>query len=67
MTLRVIVDRDKCCGAGQCVMLVPDVFDQEDEGTVILLDPTPPESLHAAAREAACVCPGGAIRVDESG
>lgn len=65
MMLRVIVDKDKCCGAGQCVLLAPQVFDQQDDGTVILLDPTPPPPLHAAAREAACVCPGAAIRVDE--
>jgi len=67
MALRVIVDREKCCGAGQCVMLAPDVFDQEDEGTVVLLEPTPPEPLHAACREAAAMCPGSAIRVEEPG
>lgn len=63
--MRVIVDAKKCCGAGQCVQLAPQVFDQGDDGTVILLDAAPPEALHAVVREAACVCPGSAIRVDE--
>jgi ferredoxin len=46
------------------VLLVPDVFDQnEDDGTVLLLDPQPPERLHTAVREAAQVCPTGAIAV----
>lgn len=63
--MRVIVDVDKCCGAGQCVMLAPKVFDQQDDGIVILLDPAPPPDLHPCVREAATVCPGRAIRVEE--
>ena len=65
MSMRVIVDVDKCCGAGQCALLVPRVFDQRDDGIVVLLDDTPPAELHASVREAACVCPGSAIRVEE--
>ncbi len=63
--MRVIVDVEKCCGAGQCVQLAPRVFDQQDDGIVVLLDAEPPEALHAIVREAACVCPGSAIRVVE--
>lgn len=65
MTMRVIVDVERCCGAGQCALLAPKVFDQRDDGIVVLLDPTPPTGLQAAVREAACVCPGVAIRIDE--
>lgn len=64
--MRVTVDQDWCCGAGQCVLLVPEVFDQrEEDGIVELLDERPPERLHPAVREAAQVCPTGAIHVDE--
>lgn len=64
--MKVTVDQDRCCGAGQCVLLAPDVFDQgEDDGIVLLLDAEPPEGLHAAVREAAAVCPAGAIDVSE--
>ncbi|MFF4621923.1 ferredoxin [Nonomuraea jabiensis] len=63
--MNVTVDTDKCCGAGQCVLLVPEVFDQgEDDGIAILLDPSPAEPLHAAVREAAAVCPASAIVLD---
>ncbi|MBB5779121.1 ferredoxin [Nonomuraea jabiensis] len=63
--MNVTVDTDKCCGAGQCVLLAPEVFDQgEDDGIVILLDPSPAEPLHAAVREAAGVCPASAITLD---
>lgn len=46
--MRVIVDTEKCSGAGQCVMLAPKVFDQRDDGIVIRLDPSPPAALHHA-------------------
>ncbi len=65
--MKVAVDQDKCCGAGTCVMLVPDVFDQRDEdGVVVLLDEQPPEQLHESVREAVDMCPTGAIEVADS-
>ncbi|PCC68703.1 Ferredoxin [Nannocystis exedens] len=63
--MRIIIDENKCCGAGQCVLIAPRVFDQRDDGIVILLDEAPPKELHAAVREAACVCPGAAIALEE--
>ncbi|GAA4516533.1 MULTISPECIES: ferredoxin [Nonomuraea] len=64
--MKVVVDEDSCCGAGQCVLLAPEVFDQRDEdGIVVLLDAEPGEERHAAVREAAAVCPGAAIEVEE--
>ncbi|GII22680.1 ferredoxin [Planosporangium mesophilum] len=65
--MKVFVDQDKCCGAGTCVMLAPDVFDQRDEdGIVVLLDGQPSEGLHPIVREAANVCPAGAITVSDN-
>ncbi|MEQ0558200.1 ferredoxin [Amycolatopsis sp. NEAU-NG30] len=64
--MKVTVDEDKCCGAGTCVLLAPDVFDQRDEdGIVVLLDESPGAELHKIVREAASVCPGVAITVSE--
>lgn len=64
--MRVKVDEKKCCGAGQCVMLAPKVFDQrEEDGIVVLLDATPDRSLHVIVREAASVCPAAAIQLEE--
>ncbi|AEW99243.1 ferredoxin [Streptantibioticus cattleyicolor] len=66
--MRITVDEEKCCGAGQCVLLAPDVFDQRDEdGVVVLLDAAPDASLHPVVREAATVCPAAAIHLDEEG
>ncbi|HEV7931947.1 MAG TPA: ferredoxin [Actinomadura sp.] len=62
--MNITVDEEKCCGAGQCVLVAPEVFDQRDEdGVVVLLDATPPSSAYDAVREAAAVCPAAAIVV----
>ncbi|GAA4196055.1 ferredoxin [Streptosporangium oxazolinicum] len=64
--MKVTVDEDKCCGAGQCVLIAPEVFDQRDEdGIVVLLDPEPGADLHTPVREAAAVCPTAAIGLSE--
>jgi ferredoxin len=64
--MRITIDEEKCCGAGQCVLAAPEVFDQrEEDGIVILLDAEPPEEQHAAAREAVAVCPAAVIAVRE--
>jgi ferredoxin len=64
--MKVIVDEEKCCGAGQCVLIAPEVFDQrDDDGIVILLEPEPGAGQHAVVREAAAVCPAAAIEVSE--
>jgi ferredoxin len=64
--MKVTIDKDKCCGAGTCVLVAPEVFDQgEDDGIVILLDAQPSEQLHASVREAASVCPAAAIQLSE--
>ena len=60
--MELAVDRERCIGAGMCALLAPEVFDQDDaDGQVLLLDPTPPAAHHAAAREAAHNCPAAAI------
>ncbi|WP_326639988.1 MULTISPECIES: ferredoxin [unclassified Streptosporangium] len=64
--IEVTVEAGVCVGAGQCVLAAPEVFDQGTDGLVVLLDETPPPSLHAAVREAARRCPSGAVTVGDS-
>ena len=61
---RIHVDTHKCVGAGQCVLSAPDLFDQDDDGIVVLLDASPGDDRHAAALKAARLCPALAIRVE---
>ncbi|NBE56586.1 ferredoxin [Streptomyces boluensis] len=64
-SLRLHVDRDRCAGAGMCALTAPEVFDQDDEeGLVLLRQPTPRPEHQAAARLAAGLCPAGAITVN---
>ena len=64
--MKVVVDQEKCVGAGQCVLAADDVFDQrDDDGLVDLLDASPPDERLAAVRHAAAVCPAAAIVVED--
>jgi len=55
------VKRDACVGAGQCALVAPDVFDQDDDGIVLLLQPDPEGSDLDAATKAVRLCPARAI------
>jgi ferredoxin len=60
--MRITADRDVCIGAGMCVMTAEEVFDQGDDGIVVVLEvEVPPEHADAAAR-AVAACPSGALR-----
>jgi ferredoxin len=64
--VKVIVDKEKCIAAGQCVLNAPDVFDQRDEdGIVVLLNPSPPADAEADVRQAAALCPALAIMIED--
>ncbi len=64
--MRVTADRDVCVGAGMCVLTAPEVFDQDEDGLVKLVRPTPDEGEEeAVAREAVSLCPSGAIQIAE--
>jgi ferredoxin len=64
-SMKVRVDREACIGAGQCALVAGSIFDQDDEGLVILLVETPGEDSHAMARKAATLCPAKAISIEE--
>jgi ferredoxin len=64
--MKVAVDKVKCCGAGQCVLTAPEVFDQDHaDGVVVLLTESPTPELFGKVREAIAVCPAAAIEITE--
>ncbi|MFI5974660.1 ferredoxin [Streptomyces sp. NPDC051452] len=64
MTLRISVDRERCCGAGMCALSAPDVFDQRDtDGRVVLLERFAPRESEKSVRIASENCPCKAISV----
>ncbi|MFD8916869.1 ferredoxin [Streptomyces sp. NPDC059569] len=61
--MRVHTETDKCVAAGVCVLAAPEVFDQDDDGLVVVLDDSPPSERLEAARDAAARCPAAVIRL----
>jgi len=59
--IRVEVDRDLCIGSGDCVATAPDVFELDEEGKAIVLDPD--GATTDVVLEAAQNCPVTAIFV----
>jgi len=63
--MRVSADKETCAVSSLCVYRAPQVFDQdEDEGTVVVVNPDPPAELHEAVRSAARACPTRSIHVE---
>jgi ferredoxin len=61
--VRVDADRDACISAGNCVMTADEVFDQDDDGIVVVLVPNVSADDEAKVREAVKLCPASALRL----
>ncbi|TDC48605.1 ferredoxin [Jiangella ureilytica] len=61
--MMIEVEIDQCVGGGQCVMAAPDVFDQDDDGLVVVLDDDPGPDRADDVALAARLCPARAIRL----
>ncbi len=64
--MTVIVGQDACGGAGQCVVVAPEVVDQRDEEDTVMLQQSPPAERGETVRPPARRWPGPAIQLDES-
>jgi ferredoxin len=63
--MKIVANRDVCIGAGMCVMSAPEVFDQDDDGIVVVLEAEVAAEHADAAARAVAGCPSGALqRVD---
>lgn len=64
--MRITADSTRCVGAGQCVLSAPDVFDQDDDALVVLVDGAPGADDLELVRDAVDRCPAQAITLHES-
>jgi ferredoxin len=62
-SMRIQADRDVCIGAGMCVMTADRVFDQDDDGIVVIATPDVPVGEQEQVRRAVALCPSGALRI----
>ena len=63
VTMRVEVDLDKCTGHGICESIAEDVFEVQDDGTVLIHDNDWPESDRDRMQQAVTQCPAAALRL----
>lgn len=63
--MKVAADRDLCISAGNCVMSAPAVFDQDDDGIVVVLVDEIPDAELDHARQAVKLCPSEALRLSD--
>ena len=61
--VKVQADRDVCISAGNCVMAAGALFDQDEDGIVVVLVDEVPEGEEDSAREAVRLCPSQALQV----
>jgi ferredoxin len=59
--VKIGADRDRCIGAGMCVMTDEAVFDQDDDGVVVVLTEDVPDGEQKRVRDAVDLCPSGAL------
>lgn len=65
VTLKISVKRELCVGAGQCVVAADSIFDQDDDGIVVLLQDSVDADRLESARQAASLCPARAIEITD--
>lgn len=63
--MKVIVHTDHCIASGACVLECPQVFQQDEDGMVVVLQENPPPELHEAVRSAMAACPAAVIELSE--
>jgi ferredoxin len=61
--VKVHADRDVCIQAGNCVMAADNLFDQDDDGIVVVLVDDIPDDEQGRAREAVKLCPSQALTI----
>lgn len=62
MTVRVIVDENRCVGHGICESLVPEAFEVNDDGFVSIDDGAVASSDESLLKKAVEGCPSAALR-----
>jgi ferredoxin len=63
--MKVLFDRSKCKLHAQCRGAAPELFSFADDGTLVVLDESPPEELREALQDAVDACPEQALSIGE--
>ena len=63
--MRVGVDLVKCTGHGICESIAEEVFEVQDDGTVVIHDADRPAEDRARMQQAVTQCPAAALTLSE--
>jgi ferredoxin len=63
--MKVKVDFDLCASTGACAQASPEVFELRSDGYLYVLQEEPSAELWPSVKEAADMCPTGAIELEE--
>jgi ferredoxin len=62
--VRVVVDWNLCESNARCMAAAPEVFELQDDDTLLVLQETPDESLRGKVADAVHACPKRAISLE---
>jgi ferredoxin len=63
--MRVVVDMDRCTGLGLCESLAPDLFEIQDDGSLLVLREQLEPGELGQVEEAVRSCPTEALRISD--
>ena len=63
--MKVVVDYDLCASTGACMQICPEVFEVRSDGYLYVLQDEPGSELDDKVRQAADLCPTGAITLED--
>jgi ferredoxin len=63
--MKIVFDKDRCKLHAQCRGAAPELFDFAPDGSLVILDETPPEELREALQDAVDACPEQALSIED--
>lgn len=63
--MKVHIDRTRCQNLGICTSLVPEVFELDDNGVMVLVKPEPDDEIRGSVENAVMACPQEAISLED--
>ena len=64
--MKIVIDRNRCIGAGMCVGIAPHLFQLDDKGKLNVLVEEPGEDQRATIEAAEACCPVEAISMSDA-
>ncbi len=63
--MRIVVNYDKCTGLGMCEAEAPDLFEVQDDGSLLVLEEKPGDYKREELEAAVTACPTEALSIVE--